>query len=79
MINKLAVEHGIYPDDVLVDLRLYLVRDVVVDGIAHVLGQHVLEALLIEHVVVENLHKHVQEALVLVRIETDLEDLVVGS
>ena len=51
-------------------------RDVVVNGVPHVLREHVLEALLVEHVIVEDLNEDVQETLVLVRIETDLEDLV---
>ena len=79
MVDELAVEHGVHADDVLVDLGLDLVRHVVVNGVAHVLRQHVLETLLIEQVVVEDLHEHVQEALVLVRIETDLKDFVGAS
>ena len=76
MIDKLSIKNWVYPDHVLVHLRLYLVRDVVVNGVPHVLREHVLEALLVEHVIVEDLNEDVQETLVLVRIETDLEDLV---
>ena len=76
VIDELPVEHGVHAHHVLVNLRLDLVRHVVVDRVAHVLRQHILETLLVEKVVVKHLHQHVQEPLVLVRVKTYFEDFV---
>ena len=79
VIDKLAIQHRIDAHYVFVDLRLDLVRDVVIDGVSHVLGQYVLEALLIEGVIVEDLDQDIQETLILVRIEAYLEDFIGGA
>jgi hypothetical protein len=76
VIDELPVQHGIHAHHVLVNLRLDLVRHVVIDRVAHVLWQHILKTLLVEKVIVKYLHQHVQEPLVLVRVETYFEDFV---
>lgn len=51
-------------------------RDVVVNGVPHILWEHILESLLIEHIVVEDLYQHIEESFILVCVKTNLIDLV---
>lgn len=56
VIHKLPVQHRIDTDYILVNLRLDFVAHIVVDGITHVLGEHVLEAFLVEHVIIKDFY-----------------------
>jgi formate/nitrite transporter FocA (FNT family) len=79
MIDKLAVQDGIDTDDIFIDLWLNFVWHVIIDGVTHIFGQYILETLLIELVIIENFHQNVQEAFVLVGVETYFENLVISA
>lgn len=51
-------------------------RDVVVNGVPHVLWEHIFEALLIEHIIVEDLHQHIEKPFILICVKAHLIDLV---
>ena len=59
VIHKLSIEDRVDSNNVLVNLRLDLVRYVVVDRISHIFGEDVFESLLVEFIIVKDLHHNV--------------------
>jgi len=76
VVNELPVQNWVHTDDVFINLWLNLVGHIVIDRVSHVFGQHVFETFLIEHVIIEDLNQNIQETFILIRIESDLKDLV---
>ena len=73
IINELAIQNGVNPDNIFVDLRLDLVWYIIVYRIFHILGQNIFEAFLIEHVIIKDFYHDIQKSFKFIRVETYLE------
>lgn len=56
VINELPIENRVNSYNIFIDLRLNLMRDIVVDRIAHIFRKNILKTFLIEHIIIENFH-----------------------
>jgi hypothetical protein len=61
---------------ILIDLRLNVMSNVVVNWVSHVLRHHVLESLLINIIVVKNLQHDNEVSGALASVKTKLEDFI---
>jgi hypothetical protein len=59
-VNKATIQFRVDSNHVLVNLWLYLVGYIVINRIAHVLREHILEALLIERIVIEHFYENIE-------------------
>ena len=76
VVYENTIQNRVYTNYILVYLWFYLVRNVVINGVSHVLWKDISKPFLVEHIVIEDFNYYIQQSLVFIGIETDFEDFV---